>query len=371
MNLSHDSMITIRDLSYSRALLLKSQLEAMGVICYLSNHQTGLATADLHLEASMALQATQLLESSKTQGFRGKEAAVTRLRGVRRILVPVDFSERSVKAAHYALELARRLKAEIKLLHVWFSGAGESFIFNEMFAFQTDLEPVMREMEQQAMDKLTELADILNGRIRAERMRGVKLGLDLVRGNAVDSILEIASDYQPGLIVMGTRGKNRDALSLMGSTTSRLIAKSSFPILAVPEGYDISKFFAPHKVAYITHFDENDFLAMHRLITFVKPFKAQIFCLHLLSKPDAEVDRLRMKQLRDYFNTNCAATTIECGLIETAEPVGGVEAFVQEKQVDVIAILFRRRNLLEQLFEPSLTRKLLYQTHLPLLVFSE
>jgi nucleotide-binding universal stress UspA family protein len=347
------------------------QLEMRGVNCFITNIQAGDTTVNIHLEGAYSETAVKLLEDIKRGSGSENEMMVKKLHSVRRILVPVDFSERSIKAANYALELARTLKAEIKLLHVWFNSSGETFIFNEMFAFQTNLEPVMREMEKDALRQLNDLSETLLQRVRAERMRGVSVKVDLVRGSTIESILEIAREYQPGLIVMGTRGKNKDSLQFLGSTASKLLSKSKVPVMVIPEGYDINHFYVPHHLAYITHFDEDDFFALHRLLTFIRPFKPKVYCLHIQSDTDPLFDRLRMKQLRNYFQTSYASIEIECGLIETADPIDAVEMFVKEKKIDVIALMMRRRNLLEKLFEPSLTKQLLFQSNIPLLVFRE
>lgn len=363
-----ESFVTLRDLTYSRALLLKVQLEQQGINSFI---KPGDPLVDLLVEAAHVHAAQQVMQDMQFVSGQGKEQMVSSLRRTRRILVPVDFSSRSIKAAHYALELARALKAELRLLHIWFYGGADGLIFNEMYAFQADLGPLMRQQEQQAMNQLNELTEVLQSRVKTERMRGVSISADLVRGSTVDSILSISDEFRPGLIVMGTRGKNRDALSLIGSTTSRLMSRSMVPVLAVPEGYDSSAFIAPKSVAYLTHFEANDVFVLHKLISFVKPFRSKLYCLHLESEPEAFIDRLQMKHLREQFMQSAGAGDIECGLISAQHPVEGLEAFVQEKNIDVIAIVLRKRNLLEQLFEPSLTRKLLYQTHLPLLVFRE
>ncbi|MBW7846544.1 MAG: universal stress protein [Bacteroidales bacterium] len=365
------SFITMRDISYSRALLLRMQLELRGVDCFISGIQSGEADVDLWVEPQHAALAMQLYDDMRSAAGSQKEQWISHLRRVRRILVPVDFSERSIKAAHYALELARTLKAELRLLHVWFQSGTEGLVFNEMYAFQADLGPMMREQEQLAMDQLNELSETLKNRVKAERIRGVKISTDLVRGNTIDTLLAIVDEFEPGLVVMGTRGKNRDSRSLIGSTTSRMMARCNVPVLAVPEGYDISHFIAPKTVAYITHYEKSDFQALHRLISFVKPFHPKIYCLHVESEPNQVVDRLMMQQFREEMLSSRTTANIECGLIQAENPVEAIEAFVDEKKVDVIAIVMRKRSLLKQLFEPSLTRRLLYQTHLPLLVFRE
>ena len=255
MNDLHEKTISIRNLSYSRALLLKMRLAIDGNPCFLSNVQQAESGVDLNLPETFAAKAMEYSQLFLDSHGSEKQALVDHLRMVRRILVPVDFSAHSIKAAHYALDLARTLKANIRLLNVWSNGTSEGFVYNEMFAFQVNIGEILREMEVEATEKITEVASQLMVRIREEKIRGVAVDFDLVRGNAVDGILDISEEYQPGLIVLGTKGTQREGLGFLGSNSARLIEQSRFPILTVPAGYDTSGFFAPANIAYITRFD--------------------------------------------------------------------------------------------------------------------
>lgn len=363
--------MVIRNLSYSRALLLKMRLEMEGVQCYITHiHQPEIGV-DLNIPEADASKAYQLLDELMHAAGSEKEAVVKKMLGLRRILVPVDFSELSIKAAHYALELARTLKAEVMLLNVWFNSANQGFVFNEMFAFQLNVEELLREQEQEAQAQIEDLATELRKRVRDEKMRGVKVDYDLVRGGPVESILAYVQDYQPGTLVMGTHGKRREGLALLGSTTARVIEKCPVPVLAVPWGYDTANFSRPRHVAYLTRFDENDMQAIHRLVAFVRPFHVKVYCVHLHPEDSLKLDSLRMKKLRDHFAEAITDVEIECGLIETEDAVEGLLDFVREKQIDVLALISRKRNIIEQLLKPSLTRKLLVGSDIPLLIFRE
>lgn len=366
-----ENFVVIRNLSYSRALLLKMRLEMEGVQSYITHiHQPEIGV-DLNIPEADASKAYQLLDELMHAAGLEKEAVVKKMRGLRRILVPVDFSELSIKAAHYALELARTLKAEVMLLNVWFNSANQGFVFNEMFAFQLKVEELLREQEQEAQAQIEDLATELRKRVRDEKMRGVKVDYDLVRGGPVESILAYVQDYQPGTLVMGTHGKRREGLALLGSTTAKVIEKCPVPVLAVPWGYDTANFSAPRHVAYLTRFDENDMQAIHRLVAFVRPFHVKVYCVHLHPEDSLKLDSLRMKKLKDHFAEAITDVEIECGLIETEDAVEGLLDFVKEKQIDVLALISRKRNIIEQLLKPSLTRKLLVGSDIPLLIFRE
>jgi nucleotide-binding universal stress UspA family protein len=365
-----DSILTIANHTYSRALLLKGRLEMEGIDCFLTN-VGGIQGVDVRIREVDAERAYPILrEIQKATGVK-KAITVKTLRSVRRILVPIDFSQLSINAAHYALSLAQTLKADIRLLHVWFSNAGEPFALNEVYAYQVNFEGILQEQEQEARKRCEELAQALKQRIKAEKIKGVDIDFDLIRGSTVDSILLVAEEYKPGMLVMGTRGRNRESRSLMGSTTARIIENSPVPVMAVPADYRATHFDRPNNILYATNFDVSDFSALHRLIAFVRPFNVKIYCVHVNLKDSLTLDAMRMKQMREHFNKEYGEYDIECGLIESDDLLQGIQDFIHAKKIDVIAIGARKRNLLSQLLRPSMTRKILFQTEIPLFVFRE
>ncbi len=57
----------------------------------------------------------------------------------------------------------------------------------------------------------------------------------MLQGNAVETILRVASDIPADLIVMGTQGHQGFLDALRGNTTEQVLRESTCPILAVPE----------------------------------------------------------------------------------------------------------------------------------------
>ncbi len=371
MTMENEKIITIATHTYSRALLLKGRLELEGIDCFLKNAGSIQGSVEVRIREHDAENAYPILREMREATGSGKAATVKTLRSVRRILVPVDFSQMSLNAVDYALDLARSLKADIRVLHVWFSNAGEPFALNEVYAYQVNFEGILLEQEQEAHKRCDELVQKLKKRIREEKIRGVDVDYDLIRGGTVDSILLIAEEYQPGLVVMGTRGRNRESRNLLGSTTARIIENCPVPVLAVPVDYQVRDFRKPANILYATNFEQSDFAAIHRLIAFVRPFDVKVYCVHVNLNDNLTLDTVRMKQMREHFNKEYGEFDIECGIIESDNLLHGIEDFIEDKHIDLIAIGARKRNLLSQLFKPSLTRKILFQTEIPLFVFRE
>lgn len=137
---------------------------------------------------------------------------------IRRILCPVDFSKASDAAVAYATELARRLGAELSLVHalrVPNLPLTEGMAGVELLAaLQKDLERALSE--------------------QAERLTGVSADTQVVEGTPHVVIRRMAKDTGADLVVMGTRGRSGLGRLLLGSVAERVVQTSKIPVLTVP-----------------------------------------------------------------------------------------------------------------------------------------
>jgi nucleotide-binding universal stress UspA family protein len=144
---------------------------------------------------------------------------------IRRILVPVDFSDPSLQAVDYAVELSRRPKSEIILLHVvepvYYPMVGE------MYGIGFDPGNVYDELQRAAHAELARLAARLRARRVAVRTR-------LCLGTAHQFIVESARKLKADLIVMSTHGRSGLSHVLIGSVAERVVRSAPCPVLTVP-----------------------------------------------------------------------------------------------------------------------------------------
>lgn len=147
--------------------------------------------------------------------------AVTRLElgdvRIKRILVAVDFSERSRRALEYATGLARKLEAEIVLLHVFEGVPGELKILEASF--------VDTSFREQAQVNLAQWQGDL-------RRAGLGVETAFRDGAAIDrEILRVAVETRADLIVVGRR--SGDGL-LSSNTVAKILRNARFPVLVGP-----------------------------------------------------------------------------------------------------------------------------------------
>ncbi|MGM0574123.1 MAG: universal stress protein [Myxococcota bacterium] len=149
---------------------------------------------------------------------RAAEAA-----GVRTILAPVDLSDCSLQSLRMALELARDLTARVVLLHAL--TLPDVRVHDEMSVI------VDRESEQQARRRrMEEVATFLHD---AGVGRDAFADVDLQRGPADEAILESAHRHGADLVCMGTHGHRGLHKLFLGSTTEKVLRRSSVPVLTV------------------------------------------------------------------------------------------------------------------------------------------
>jgi len=192
MEPSEEKIIVVARHSNSRALLLQSRLEAEGIDCFLS-HQNLLQAAfsggvEIKVRRSDVEKALRVIEQSLMEHGMQKEVAVKSLRSVRKILVPVDFSEGSLKACTFAIGLAGKLKAEIKLLHVYYNPIIDIAPFDTSHAYQINLVNYLHETEQNARHQLINLVKEL--KIKSKKTNpDIKITYSLSNGFPTEEII--------------------------------------------------------------------------------------------------------------------------------------------------------------------------------------
>jgi nucleotide-binding universal stress UspA family protein len=76
-----------------------------------------------------------------------------------------------------------------------------------------------------------------------------------------------------------------------------------------------------------------------------------------------------MDSLKDHFQKEFDAYNLTCDVIKHRDVFQGLEDYIDEKDIDMLALTTHKRGIIERLFNPSLARRMLFHTNIPLLVF--
>ncbi len=363
---------TLASLTYMRAQLLCAMLEEDGIECFITNInriKEAPGGVKVKINEADARKAMDIYKSFKSAYGKQKEPAISYMKTIRRILVPVDFTTHSENAIHYALLVASHLKADIKLFNAYLDPIGTPQTYFESYAYHPDFDKIIKEIEEETERSLKALAARAQAKIAEKKIVGVNVSYDMAKGNAVNVVLSETEDFKPGIIIIGTRGSELDGIRSFGSFTAQIIDKSSVPVLAIPSGFDAQAVVTPKKILYASDFDHTDFNALSRLITIAHPFNSRVYCIHVSQNEVKKEDELLMLELRKYLFDVLGEENIECGLLESDDMQQGIEKFIKSRNIDVLALTTHKRNFIQRLFKPSITKKFLFQSNIPLLVF--
>ncbi|MEK7684409.1 MAG: universal stress protein [Verrucomicrobiota bacterium] len=139
---------------------------------------------------------------------------------LRKILVPIDFSDCSKQALKYAIAFAKQFRAAVTLLTV----APVFYTFSEFGL--VDVPGLEKEREQQCQEQLKKLAD-------QELHNEVPIQTAVRSGQPFQEIVEAAKDLEMDLIIIATHGHTGLTHVLLGSTAERVIRYAPCPVLVV------------------------------------------------------------------------------------------------------------------------------------------
>jgi nucleotide-binding universal stress UspA family protein len=277
---------------------------------------------------------------------------------MKKILVPVDFSDCSKLAANYASGIARKTSGEIYLLHVLDTAEPDMSLGSTgSWAGSEDVSTVpymigrLKRVKTQMQQFITEM-----------NLSGLKVKDAVEVGEPYMKINEAAEKYEADLIAMGTHGVSGMQALLVGSVAEKVVQHANRPVLSIREKSQIP----PVNIIFASDFSEEAGRVFDSVKKFASVFGATIHLLNVTDRDDEttnEESRLRLRafammhHIEDYpFRIFPAATTEE-----------GVLLFSKEIKADLIAIGTHGRRGLARFFIGSVSEELVNHSFCPVL----
>lgn len=367
-----EKLVTLAILTYSKAQILKHVLENENIEAYIHNvnliQPIVSSGVRLRIKEHDLPRALKIVESS---AWLSEDAITEKKDGKQqKILIPVDFSDYSLKACEFGFNFAKEFNAEAILLHVYFSPIYMSSLpYGDTFNYQIAEEEYIRDIIQVVHKELNTLADKIKEKVSSGNFPDVKYSCLLREGIPEEEILRYSKDNNPIMTIMGTRGKNQKDIDLIGSVTAEVIDRSRISVLAIPENTSFKTFNEIKKVAFVTNFDQRDLIAFDNLIGAFKPFEFSVSFIHLAEIKDTW-DEIKLAGIKDYFQKQYPNLEIYYDIVKEDNILSNFDKYIVEKQIDVIALTSYKRNLFARLFNPSIARKMIFHTDTLLLIIS-
>ena len=148
--------------------------------------------------------------------------------GFSKIVVGIDGSEESMKAAEYAISIAKLYNAELNAITVLTSDIG--YIYSSPGVESPPL--TVKEIVLLAGDEAKKWFDEIKEKANK---KGIQLKTEFIvaKKSLLNTILEYVEEHNINLVVVGTRGRSGIKKMLLGSIASGLITYSSCPVLVI------------------------------------------------------------------------------------------------------------------------------------------
>ncbi|MCU4176859.1 universal stress protein [Carboxylicivirga sp. N1Y90] len=266
------------------------------------------------------------------------------------ILVPIDFSTSAMHALEYALKLGEKMPSNICLIHCLSDLVEETNAILSNKQVEVELQKIKTDLTQKHPSQ--------------------KVTVRIEQGYPEDILVGISKRDEPDVIVMGTKSKEETIKELLGSVTSDVIKKARVPVLAVPHKSSVN-LDRLNRILFVTDFGESDYRSLHKLVRLVSPFETQIHAVHFTTSMPDKWDKKRIEQMQAYCEKTYRNHTMDFEFITGSDFLHALDVYMANKSIDMIAMTRHKRNMISKIFHSSITRKLLFHTEVPLLVFHE
>lgn len=258
------------------------------------------------------------------------------------IIVPTDFSTTANNAARYALRmLAGTYDNLLVLYHVFEKG-------DEAGAVEENLELLKKDLQALGAVKIE---------VRHEQ------STDLI-----NSLERLARHLDASLVVMGITGKSRLEQVFFGSNTLKMVERNVCPVLIVPPAAAFSQI---KHVALTSDFENvQHSIPLVPIKNVLSLFRPALHVVNVNSEHYVSLTEEYLAQ-RNSLLEMFREFNPEFYFIGTYNVEETIQTFVADKNIDMLITVPRHRNMFSSLYKTSTTRKLAYESAVPILAAHE
>jgi len=272
---------------------------------------------------------------------------------MKNILVPIDFSENADKALTAAKEIASKTGANLTILHAY-----QPYVADISIPVSESSLPIYEEMENSYKTQFDGYVDT-----------AINEGYEAIGMWETDgihsAILRQAKEIDADLIVVGRTGRGGFVDKLIGSSATDIALDAKCPVLIIPPQVGAISF---RKVVYATQLEYEETDILREVLDLVKKLNADLSFVKIstLEQPNIQSDNQYIEQMTNVLGIPASDIVVRKG----GSVLDGIEDYCDEVKADLLVVSTRERGFLERyIINPSITKKLVVDTHVPLLVY--
>ncbi|MCF6349873.1 MAG: universal stress protein [Flavobacteriaceae bacterium] len=273
---------------------------------------------------------------------------------MKRILVPVDFSEEARCAAKVAAKIAKKTKSDIYLLHML--DLPEGII---------DMTSVKDNSSQASIFFMKKVHERFDELIASPFFKGIKVIETVHFHKTFDGVIEESKKQDIDLIVMGSSGASGLKEIIVGSNTEKIVRHSNIPVLVIKKETDN---FDIKNIVFASDYSVESKKKFQDVIDFVTIFKAKIHFLYINTAYRFDTTENIRKKI-DKFINDFKLDEFDITIYNDTSVERGILNYSRSINADLIALNTHGRSGLSQLFNGSIGQELANHAIKPVLTF--
>lgn len=281
------------------------------------------------------------------------------------IVIYSQFINKHENVLVYGISLAKHLKKIVKLVHVI-----DTRNMDFYKGFSDPDGTLASASSYELMDEHKQEADAFFENIKNQYKKSFNLESDIqlrVEIGNTEMILseEVKSDdTYMFLLPHGIEGEVRYLIN----DNSYYIEESHCPVMVIP---DDAEFRPIKKIIYATDYQEQDISSLKILGNLAEKFQAKVTALHVVEDEKRFSDSLEDKGFRSLLEKEMKYKSLDFASIQGNDNVADVIiSYTESNHGDIIALLKENRGFWEKLFHRSVSKKVINESKLPVIVFN-
>ena len=262
------------------------------------------------------------------------------------IIVGTDFSKGSYVALELAVDIAKKIHADIQL--IW--------VCREKMLYTDDQNNYVRNLATQKMDELCEKYQ--------PQLEGTTITPMIMQGKVAPMLAAQAEKANATMIVIGTNGASGFEKYWMGSTAVRIVQEATCPVLSIREGFNFHK--SLERILVPLNMSTNSRQKLPVAVKMAKAFDAHIYLLgQYENNSQAQTVGIYMKQAETFLQKQNVAYTSETMLAKNL-PEEAL-AYADTINADLIVISTEQEQVLSSLFIGTNAQQFVHHSLIPIL----
>ncbi|MBX2872512.1 MAG: universal stress protein [Saprospiraceae bacterium] len=275
---------------------------------------------------------------------------------IRNILVPTDFSAVSANAYDFAHDLALRNEGAIKVVHISHPS------FDTMNPMGTYVPGSFEEIKRKQLHEFLGAAKHRNP--LGSGSKRIPVEADVTIGFATEEIIRMSKEDGVDMIVMGTTGEGGFLNKLVGSVSSRVAQQAWCPVMLIPKNYQLQPF---KNILYASNNQAMDEVMIREMVDFAIFHQANIHLIHVKENNKTPF-RVARSVFEEIVQNSAPNLSYSYSVVESQSVFQGIQSYIKKHDIDLLSMVTSHRSFVGELFHKSLTKQMVFELDIPLLV---